>query len=165
MHLFDEDGVIKKYDTPEQILKEFFDIRLRFYEKRRTAQLCELKKDKLLLENKARVESKNFEPLPETGYHYLISIGLESLTYAKALELRRELVAKEEEINLLTNTTPEYLWDKDLDALAQQLDEQDKEDIIKREQAERRNARIAKEAPKKKAPTKRTAAKGEQEET
>ncbi|GJY86049.1 DNA topoisomerase 2 [Tanacetum coccineum] len=32
MHLFDAKGVLKKYDTPEQILKEFFDLRLEFYE-------------------------------------------------------------------------------------------------------------------------------------
>ncbi|KDO83471.1 hypothetical protein CISIN_1g0004591mg, partial [Citrus sinensis] len=35
MHLFDSKGVIKKYDTPEQILEEFFHIRLEFYEKRK----------------------------------------------------------------------------------------------------------------------------------
>ncbi|KAL8499324.1 hypothetical protein ACS0TY_022344 [Phlomoides rotata] len=32
MHLFDPNGVVKKYDTPEQILEEFFDLRLEFYD-------------------------------------------------------------------------------------------------------------------------------------
>ncbi|GJW81298.1 DNA topoisomerase 2 [Tanacetum coccineum] len=54
MHLFDAKGVLKKYDTPEQILKEFFDLRLEFYEKRRNAQLRELKIAVLLLKNKVR---------------------------------------------------------------------------------------------------------------
>ncbi|GJT70338.1 DNA topoisomerase 2 [Tanacetum coccineum] len=54
MHLFDAKGVLKKYDTPEQILKEFFDLRLEFYEKRRNAELHELKMAVLLLENKVR---------------------------------------------------------------------------------------------------------------
>ncbi|CAL5380329.1 unnamed protein product [Camellia sinensis] len=35
MHLFDPKGVIKKYETPEQILEEFFHVRLEFYEKRK----------------------------------------------------------------------------------------------------------------------------------
>ncbi|XP_028109402.1 DNA topoisomerase 2-like isoform X2 [Camellia sinensis] len=35
MHLFDLKGVIKKYETPEQILEEFFHVRLEFYEKRK----------------------------------------------------------------------------------------------------------------------------------
>ncbi|GJW99646.1 DNA topoisomerase 2, partial [Tanacetum coccineum] len=35
MHLFDANGVIKKYDTPEQILQEFFDLRLSFYKERK----------------------------------------------------------------------------------------------------------------------------------
>ncbi|GJW01568.1 DNA topoisomerase 2 [Tanacetum coccineum] len=54
MHLFDANGVIKKYDTPEQILEDFFHLRLDFYEKRRTALLRELGKASLLLENKVR---------------------------------------------------------------------------------------------------------------
>nr|GFB15484.1 DNA topoisomerase 2 isoform X2 [Tanacetum cinerariifolium] len=35
MHLFDAKGVLKKYDTIEQILTEFFYLRLEFYAKRR----------------------------------------------------------------------------------------------------------------------------------
>ena len=39
MMLFDKDGAIKRYDSPEAILKEFYDLRLEFYEKRRVALL------------------------------------------------------------------------------------------------------------------------------
>ena len=35
MVAFDADGRITKYDTPEDILKAFFTIRIRFYEKRK----------------------------------------------------------------------------------------------------------------------------------
>lgn len=35
MMLFDPQGQIKKYDTPEDILREFFDLRLEYYTKRR----------------------------------------------------------------------------------------------------------------------------------
>jgi hypothetical protein len=39
MMLFDAEGKIKRYESPEQILQEFFDLRLQFYEKRRVALL------------------------------------------------------------------------------------------------------------------------------
>ncbi|KAK4770618.1 hypothetical protein SAY87_031150 [Trapa incisa] len=54
MHLFDAKGVIKKYDTPEQILEEFFPMRLEFYEKRRKFLLDNLKLELLKLDNKVR---------------------------------------------------------------------------------------------------------------
>ncbi|KAK1370457.1 DNA topoisomerase 2 [Heracleum sosnowskyi] len=39
MHLFDPKGVIKKYDNPEQILEDFYHVRLDLYKKRRASQL------------------------------------------------------------------------------------------------------------------------------
>lgn len=54
MHLFDPKGVIKKYDTPEQILEAFFYLRLEFYEKRKNALMASLEKDLLKCDNKCR---------------------------------------------------------------------------------------------------------------
>ncbi|WOK99049.1 DNA topoisomerase 2-like [Canna indica] len=54
MHLFDAKGVIKKYDNPEQILEEFFNLRLEFYDKRKKALLDNLEFDLLKLDNKVR---------------------------------------------------------------------------------------------------------------
>ncbi|KAF5736454.1 DNA topoisomerase 2 [Tripterygium wilfordii] len=54
MHLFDPNGVIKKYDTPEQILEEFFPLRLEFYEKRKNILLDNLEEELLKLENRVR---------------------------------------------------------------------------------------------------------------
>ncbi|KAG9150672.1 hypothetical protein Leryth_008141 [Lithospermum erythrorhizon] len=54
MHLFEPNGTIKKYDTPEQILEEFFHLRMEFYEKRKRAIVKNLETDLLKLENKVR---------------------------------------------------------------------------------------------------------------
>ncbi|KAL4561866.1 hypothetical protein LXL04_034048 [Taraxacum kok-saghyz] len=54
MHLFDANGVIKKYDTPEQIVEDFYHLRLDFYERRKATLLHELGKASLQLENKVR---------------------------------------------------------------------------------------------------------------
>ncbi|XP_042514754.1 DNA topoisomerase 2 [Macadamia integrifolia] len=54
MHLFDAKGVIKKYDTPEQILEEFFHLRLKIYEKRKKVLLENIEMELLKLDNKVR---------------------------------------------------------------------------------------------------------------
>ncbi|CAK7330893.1 unnamed protein product [Dovyalis caffra] len=54
MHLFDSAGVIKKYDNPEQILEEFFHLRLQYYEIRKKFLLENLEFELLKLENKVR---------------------------------------------------------------------------------------------------------------
>ncbi|CAH8259763.1 unnamed protein product [Arabidopsis lyrata] len=54
MHLFDKEGVIKKYATPEQILEEFFDLRLEYYEKRKEIMLKNLELELLKLESKVK---------------------------------------------------------------------------------------------------------------
>jgi len=54
MHLFDADGRIKKYDSPEQLLREFFSLRMVMYAKRKAALLAALSGEWERLDNKAR---------------------------------------------------------------------------------------------------------------
>eukprot|EP00178_Gracilaria_changii_P015956 TRINITY_DN448_c0_g1_i1.p2 TRINITY_DN448_c0_g1~~TRINITY_DN448_c0_g1_i1.p2 ORF type:complete len:1029 (-),score=202.61 TRINITY_DN448_c0_g1_i1:8870-11956(-) len=54
MVLFDKDGRIRKYDSPQEIIKEFFGTRYELYEKRRLYILEELQKELLRLDNKQR---------------------------------------------------------------------------------------------------------------
>ena len=35
MMLFDKDGIIKRYESPEHILAEFFELRMDYYSRRR----------------------------------------------------------------------------------------------------------------------------------
>ncbi|KAG2653254.1 hypothetical protein PVAP13_1NG440800 [Panicum virgatum] len=88
MHLFDSDGKIRKYDTPEQILEEFYKLRLEFYVNRKKALLQNIKLDLKKHENKIRfircvvdneivvnnrkradlfleLREKNFDPFPK----------------------------------------------------------------------------------------------------
>jgi len=39
MMLFDADGKIRRYESAEEILTEFFDLRLQYYERRRVSLL------------------------------------------------------------------------------------------------------------------------------
>ncbi|MCL7046512.1 hypothetical protein MKW94_000101 [Papaver nudicaule] len=57
MHLFDPKGAVKKYDNPEQILEDFYGIRLELYKKRKRVLLENLKNLELelkKLDNKVR---------------------------------------------------------------------------------------------------------------
>lgn len=52
--LFDAEGRIKRYDTPEEVLLEFFDLRLQYYELRRVALLGEATWEHRRASNKIR---------------------------------------------------------------------------------------------------------------
>jgi DNA topoisomerase II len=54
MHLFSAEGRICKYSNPEEMLLEFFNIRLHFYEKRKALLLQKLGREQKILSNKAR---------------------------------------------------------------------------------------------------------------
>jgi DNA topoisomerase-2 len=54
MHLFDEFGVIQKYNSPEEILKEFVKVRINYYSKRKEHIVSSLTRERLILENKYR---------------------------------------------------------------------------------------------------------------
>ncbi|CAI5531036.1 unnamed protein product, partial [Closterium sp. Naga37s-1] len=54
MHLFDAAGRMKKYDSPEEIIEDFYGIRLGYYEQRKEHQVAQLRHELLRLDNRAR---------------------------------------------------------------------------------------------------------------
>ncbi|MCO5602032.1 hypothetical protein L7F22_056159 [Adiantum nelumboides] len=54
MHLFDAEGHIQKFNSPEQILEAFFTVRLELYVRRKEVQLQNLQRELLEVENKVR---------------------------------------------------------------------------------------------------------------
>eukprot|EP00397_Hematodinium_sp_SG-2012_P002474 GEMP01002481.1.p1 GENE.GEMP01002481.1~~GEMP01002481.1.p1 ORF type:complete len:1035 (+),score=209.67 GEMP01002481.1:227-3106(+) len=54
MVLFDVYGKIRKYDTANEILDDFFDIRLKMYHKRKEYLVDRLKRERLILDEKVR---------------------------------------------------------------------------------------------------------------
>ncbi|CAD6242848.1 unnamed protein product [Miscanthus lutarioriparius] len=157
MHLFDSDGKIRKYDTPEQILEEFFQLRLEFYVKRKEAMLKSIKLDLKKLENKVRkkkraepaavgaLEEEENEESPEaegaepSDYEYLLAMSIGTLTLEKIQELNAEKQKLVDGVEELKNTSPKSLWLKDLDAFEKELDVLDQMDV---EEEERREKRI-----------------------
>jgi DNA topoisomerase-2 len=54
MHLFNEKGIITKYNDPTQIIEQFYSIRLKFYESRREYLLRKLEHEMLILKMKVQ---------------------------------------------------------------------------------------------------------------
>jgi DNA topoisomerase II len=54
MHLFDHNGRIRKYETPLEVLREFYQVRLELYAKRKEYMVAQLKEQLLRLQNQCR---------------------------------------------------------------------------------------------------------------
>ncbi|KAF8016195.1 hypothetical protein BT93_H1646 [Corymbia citriodora subsp. variegata] len=210
MHLFDSNGVIKKYDSPEQILEEFFHLRLKCYEKRKKILLENLELKLVMLDNKVRfilgvvhgeiivsnrkradlfqeLQAKGFAPFRKetktietavaestddseeteensevttkgvkaSDYEYLLSMAIGTLTLEKVQELCADKNKLVDEVDALRKATPENLWFKDLAALEEKLDEQEKTDAQAEEMRKARSkangaaTKVSRQAPKK----------------
>ena len=54
MHLFDAVGTIKKFNTPEDVIKEYYPVRLGLYEARKQYELSKLNVKQKMLDNRAK---------------------------------------------------------------------------------------------------------------
>jgi DNA gyrase/topoisomerase IV subunit B len=143
MYLFNESLILTKYDTPVDILLDFFDIRIQYYIKRRDYIIKKLKRELLILEAKARfikeyidgkldinkkskdyiialLEKRNY-PTHETSYDYLLRLPIYSLTLEKINELNEQCEKKKNELLFIKSKTSEELWKIDLQELLKKL--------------------------------------------
>ena len=142
INLYNSKGEISSYNSSEQILKEFYLIRLAYYIKRKEYLLKKIKKEldiykykikfieefinktidiinqedeliyKQLIEKKYPKMSINKEK--EESYDYLLNMYIRTLTKKKMLELKKLFTNKENEYNILKGKTEKMLWKEDL---------------------------------------------------
>ena len=146
MNLFNKHGTITKYNNVLDIIDEYFNVRLEYYEKRKAYQLELLEfqrklisykvkfilmiiEKKLVVNNKKKSElEEELEKLkfPKLGkskndtdlsYNYLISMPIYNLTKEKIDELKNQEEEKNIEYNTLENTTVHDMWLNELDKL------------------------------------------------
>lgn len=132
MYLFDAQGRIKKYATTMDIVRDFADVRLDLYDKRKQAVVASLKKEIKYLEAKARfinevitkkvslsdvkradVEAqlqKGEYPTQEEGYEYLLRMPMSSLTHERKLQLEAEAAKARQELTKTQKTSPKDMW-------------------------------------------------------
>lgn len=136
---FDRDGKIKKYKDAEEILEDFFKIRLEYYDVRKKYLLNRYKEELVVLENKVRfireivekrlvisnrkkadivldLEKMGFARVDST-YDYLLNMSILSLTLERIDKLNDERNRKQKEYDTLLHKTIKEIWIEELDVL------------------------------------------------
>jgi DNA topoisomerase-2 len=138
MYLFNSKCQIHKYTSPLDILKEFFDVRMEYYQKRKEHLLNTLANEQKILENKIRfitevttevivvhklkkaelenvlTERKYYRH--EDSFDYLLRIPIYNLTVDKVDALKKELAELMEKVNGIKMLTLQKWWENDLTA-------------------------------------------------
>jgi DNA topoisomerase-2 len=139
MHAFDSNGVIRKYDGPMAIVREFFGVRLAGYARRKVLQLEAMDHEIIVLENKVRfldlilsdemqLHRKTTEEVDaelaerdlarvDGSYRYLTSMAIASMTTDKRQALAADLASRKAQRRELVQTSVEELWRRDLSDL------------------------------------------------
>jgi DNA topoisomerase-2 len=148
MHLYNSEGRIQKYDSPKDILTEFYRVRLDMYIKRKEYIIAKLEYEldvlkykikfiQYILDKKIIIERQKkdhiiqkltdykfpkLEPSFQSGdasYDYLTNMYLFSLTEEKIEELEKKIENKEEELRVIKNTSEIEMWRSELDELSE----------------------------------------------
>ena len=143
MTLFDPEGKIKQYSSIDEIINEYYDIRLNYYQIRKDFQIEKLEHERKILINKMKfineilkgtleIQNKKRDEIElkmidlniqkiEDSYNYLLNMSLLSLTKEKLIELKKIFNDKKEEISILEKTTIKQIWLKELNLLFKSL--------------------------------------------
>lgn len=144
MHLFNAKCQIQRYDTPLDILRDYYVLRLEYYEKRKLAVLEELLHDIRVKENKIRfiketitkeidvstctkkdleacLEARSYMKVKDT-YQYLIEIPIYKQTKDEVSKLEGEIQACKDHHAEVEGKTIHRMWEEDLEAFEKQYD-------------------------------------------
>ena len=146
MYLFNPNLILTKYNTPQDIIKEYYSIRLSFYEKRRIYIIQKLTEELKVLESKIRfieeyidgtldinkkskdytidlLNKRKYHKVPSSGcdYDYLIQLPIVSFTSDKIKDLTNTRDKKLDELNYYKTKCDKDLWKIDLENLKKQL--------------------------------------------
>jgi DNA topoisomerase-2 len=137
MYLFKEDLKLHKYNSVEEIIDYFMEIRLKHYEIRKNYMIDDLHKQLLRLSNKAKFIKmcldgdidlrrktndeidelmEEFEfALIDDSYDYLIKIPMNSVSAENVKRILKEEEDKRNELNALISKTLQQIWITELD--------------------------------------------------
>lgn len=138
------DNKIIKWDSAEDLLNTWFNIRLKYYQKRKDAyiKLLELQYDRyfnlvcfikavidgaVIINNKSKIDIiKNIEDMEfskfNDSYDYLLNIPVYHLSKDKYLEYRKQAKDMKEELKEYKLKTPENIWNDELNELKKTIE-------------------------------------------
>jgi DNA topoisomerase II len=155
MHLFDKDQKIKHYRNIGEIMDDFYEIRMEYYEKRKQKIIEELKYTVMVLTNKARfikeqcddvldlrrkkmtvicdmLTKMKYDKIDEDEtYRYLVNMPMSSIIEENIEKLEGEKRKKIKELTKITKTTISEMWINELIELKESLDGKRKIKLVK----------------------------------
>jgi len=156
MNLFNSEDKLRKYDNVEEIIDDYYDIRLEYYEDRKDFMIEALERELLILSNKAKyiqelingtidlrkkkkqeitsmLQDKDYDTIDDDQeYKYLIRMPMDSVSEENVDKLLKEHQLKQDELDRIKETTIQQMWLSELDILEHEYREYQKE----REQAQ-----------------------------
>jgi DNA topoisomerase-2 len=138
MHLYDENGSIKKFASAEEILLNYYKVRLNAYEERKKSMMAKLTSELTFLDSRIKfildviedrlkimnvkqadvisyLKINKFPTYDNDSYDYLIKMPIHNLTYEKKEELMKTLKNKQDYADKVSNTDIKTMWLNDLD--------------------------------------------------
>jgi DNA gyrase/topoisomerase IV subunit B len=138
MHLYDKDDKIKKYANVNDILREFYQIRLDAYTIRKNYYLEKYRQeldvlkwkmkfiedvleDRIVINRKKRDEivsqliKKKYPNMGDEKYDYLLTMPIHNFTHEKIEELQEKINNKESEMKILDSKPEKQIWSEELE--------------------------------------------------
>lgn len=152
MHLYNAKGTIQKYASPNEIQKEFYEVRMIMYTRRKEYIVGKLEYEldilqykikfiEYILDKKIVIERQKKDAIiqklvtfkfpqfattfmgEDISYDYLTNMYLFSLTEEKIEELKKKITDKKEELAKVRDTSEMQMWRNDLDELMKRYEE------------------------------------------
>lgn len=138
----DENGKLRIFNNAEEIVKYFVNFRLEYYVLRKAKMIENLTEDIQILTNRVRfikavisdelklrgvpkdqvdkqMEDMGFDKECDS-YEYLLRLAIQTLTQERMVALENQREAKIKELEVVQNTTPKQMYEKDLRELKSQ---------------------------------------------
>jgi len=147
MHLFNAQDKLQKYDCVEDIIEDYFHVRINLYQKRKTYLIEELNKELLVLRNKVNyikeilngtidlrkkkkdevvqlLIGKKYDMIDgDTDFKYLVKMTMDSVTEENIERLNNEFKKKQDELEKIINTSIQDMWRNELNTLKNEYTE------------------------------------------
>ena len=139
MHMFNSECKLHKYRSPEEIIDDFYGVRIGLYQTRKDHLIKEMKKKLIRLSNRATyiletlngtvdLRRKKSDQVTELltqkqyatidgDFKYLIKMPMDSVTEENVANIVKEKENTEKELQILEKTTTEKMWLSELTTL------------------------------------------------
>ena len=144
MRLFDAKDKLKKYETVESIIDDYFETRYEMYQIRKNYMIDALTKELVLLSNKAKyikenldgtvdlrkknkaqvstmLKEKDYDMIDnDEEYRYLVKLPMDSVTEENVEKIFKERENKAAELEVIKNTSKNQMWSRELISLKEE---------------------------------------------